>query len=136
MPMTFIFSFSGISLTSPRDLSGDEMEVEESISSKMVEVDDDDDGGVGSDDMLPNGGDTTLMEDDNGYSLTAMEQYSSSMNYEGSTLGGAEYPTMQQGEDEDPDEYEEDFEVQSVIWGHYDSTVPIPALGNVEQLSQ
>ncbi|KAK7078845.1 hypothetical protein SK128_005225 [Halocaridina rubra] len=30
---------SGISLSSPRDLSGDEVEVEESISSKMVEVD-------------------------------------------------------------------------------------------------
>lgn len=116
MPLTFILSFSGISLSSPRDLSGDEIEVEESISSKMVEVDeDDDDGGVGSDDMLPNGGDTTLMEDDNGYSLSAMEQYSSSMNYESSTPGGAQYPTMQQGEDEDPDDYEEDFEVQSVI---------------------
>lgn len=116
--MTFILSFSGISLSSPRDLSGDEMEVEESISSKMVEVDEDeDDRGVGSDDMLLNGGDSTLMEDDNGYSLSAMEQYTSSLKYDGSTSRGAEYPSMQQEEEEedDPDDYEEDFEVQSVI---------------------
>ncbi|XP_027219127.2 cytoplasmic dynein 2 intermediate chain 1 isoform X2 [Penaeus vannamei] len=87
---------SGISLSSPRDLS--EVDVEESISSKMVEVDEMQDADLDDEDEAMIDNEESFLDMEGKFSQNA------SMDMTGET-------NQAQGEDDDDnDDYEEDFE--------------------------
>lgn len=90
-------NFAGISLSSPQDLSGDEAEVEESISSKMVEVDEEEE-----EEKLRG----TSMMDEESLSSQGMSGAQVLESYNGLGVHDAE------GHDED--NYEDDFEVRMI----------------------
>ncbi|XP_047482829.1 cytoplasmic dynein 2 intermediate chain 1-like isoform X1 [Penaeus chinensis] len=88
---------SGISLSSPRDLS--EVDVEESISSKMVEVDEEQEEDLDEEDEA-------MIDNEESFLDSHMEgkfSQDASMDMAGET-------NQTQGDDEDDDDYEEDFE--------------------------
>ncbi|XP_071534076.1 uncharacterized protein [Panulirus ornatus] len=97
---------SGISMSSPRDLSGDEVDVEESISSKMVEVDE-----VEEEEMQKG----TAMIDDESLSLRDMGGEYSASQFQNVGVVSTELPFDEVEEENDVEEeadydYEEDFE--------------------------
>lgn len=95
-------------MSSPRDLSGDEVDIEESISSKMVEVDE-----IEEEEMQKG----TAVIDDESLSLRDMRgEYSISSQYHNVAAVSSELPNDEVDEENDVEEeadydYEEDFEV-------------------------
>ncbi|XP_042893349.1 cytoplasmic dynein 2 intermediate chain 1-like isoform X2 [Penaeus japonicus] len=89
---------SGISLSSPRDLS--EVDVEESISSKLVEVDEVQEADLGDEDEA-------MVDNEESFQDSHMETKFS----EGASMGmTGETNQLQDEDDDDNDYYEEDFE--------------------------
>lgn len=84
--------YAGISLSSPQDLSGDDGEVEESISSKMVELDEEEEEKRRQ---------TAVMEDEALF-LQGINGAEAHESYENQEIPGTG----------DEDNYEDDFEVK------------------------
>ncbi|KAG7160194.1 WD repeat-containing protein 60-like [Homarus americanus] len=96
---------SGISLSSPRDLSGDEVDIEESISSKMVEVDEVEEEEMNKYTAGMEDESLSLRDTEAAYPVTS--QYD---NPEAVSYVKPPYEEVTEENDADDYDYEEDFE--------------------------